>query len=66
MVRVALELVPIPVDMLGSDTHQGTAGYAKDSVLERHSFFIAREWFVEQGSGGKTWACSLCRFRLGL
>ena len=33
--------------------------------FERHSFFIAREWFAEQGPGGKTWACNLCGFGLG-
>ena len=43
MVRVALELAPTLVDMLRSDTPQGTARYARDGVLERHSFFIARE-----------------------
>ena len=41
VVRVALELVPTPVDMLDNDTLQGTAGYTRDGVLERHSFFIA-------------------------
>ena len=54
MVRVALELVPTLVDMLGSDTPQGTAAYTRDGVFERHSFFIAREWFAEQRPGGKT------------
>ena len=43
MVRVALELVPTPVDMLDSDTPQGTAGYTRDGMLERHSFFIAQK-----------------------
>ena len=43
MVKVALELVPTIIDMLGSDTPQGTARYARDGVLERYSFFIARE-----------------------
>ena len=38
MVRVALELVPALVDMLGSDTPQGTAGYARDGVSERLSY----------------------------
>ena len=37
MVRVALELVPTLVDMLGSDTPQGTAAYARDGVFERHA-----------------------------
>ena len=32
MVRVALELVPTPIDMLSSDTPQGTAEYARDDV----------------------------------
>lgn len=41
MVRVALELVPTPVDVLGSNVPKGTAGYATDGVFERHSFFIA-------------------------
>ena len=43
MVRVALELVLTPIDVLGSNTPQGIVGYARDGVLERHSFFIARE-----------------------
>ena len=34
-------------------------------MFERHSFFIVREWFAEQGPGGKTWACSLCGFGIG-
>ena len=38
MVRVALELVPTLVDMLGSDTPQGTAKYARDDVSERLSY----------------------------
>ena len=38
MVRVALELVPILVDMLGNDTPQGTAEYARDDVSERLSY----------------------------
>ena len=54
MVRVSLELVPTPVGMLGGNIPQGTAAYARDGVFERHSFFIAREWFAEQGPGGKT------------
>ena len=32
MVRVALELVPTSVDMLGSDIPQGTAGHTRDGV----------------------------------
>ena len=39
MVKVALELVPTSIDMLNSDTPQGTAGYARDGVSER--LFIA-------------------------
>ena len=35
--RVALELVPTPVDMLGSDIPQGTAGHTRDGVSERLS-----------------------------
>ena len=34
-------------------------------MFESHSFFIAREWFTEQGLGSKTWACNLCGFGLG-
>ena len=52
MVRVALELVPAPVHMLGNDTAQGTVVYARDGVSE--CLFIAREWFAEQGPGGET------------
>ena len=52
MVRVSLELVPTPVDMLNSNTPQGTTRYARDGVSER--LFIAREWFAEQGPGGET------------
>ena len=40
MVRVALEMVPTPVDMLSSDTPQGTVGYARDGVSEH--LFIAK------------------------
>ena len=32
--RVALELVPTPVDMLGSDIPQGTTGHTRDGVSE--------------------------------
>ena len=32
--RVAMELVPTPVDMLDSNIPQGTAGYTKDGVFE--------------------------------
>ena len=35
MVRVALELVPTPVDMLGSNIPQGTVGYTRDGVSKR-------------------------------
>ena len=35
-------------------------------MFERHSFFVARERFLEQGLGSKTWARSLCVFELGL
>ena len=52
MVRVALELVPTLVYMLGNDTPQGTVGYARDGVSE--CLFIAREWFAKQGPGGET------------
>ena len=65
MVRVALELVPTPVGMLGGNIPQGTAGYARDGVFECHPFFIAWEWFAEQGPGGKTWAYSSCGSGLG-
>ena len=34
VVRVALELVPTSVHMLGNDTPQGTVGYARDGVSE--------------------------------
>ena len=36
--RVALELVPTPVDMLGSNIPQGTAGYTRDGVSKRLFF----------------------------
>ena len=32
--RVALELVPTPVDMLGSDIPQDTVGHTRDGVSE--------------------------------
>ena len=32
MVRMALEMVPTSVDMLGSDIQQGTAGHTRDGV----------------------------------
>ena len=51
--------------MPGSGVSLGAAGHAKDGVFERYFFFIVREWFVEQGPNDKTWACSLCEFRLG-
>ena len=38
MVRVALELVLTLVDMLGSDTPQGIAKYARDDVSECLSY----------------------------
>ena len=38
MVRVALELVPTPVDMLNSNIPQGTAGYTRDGVSECLSY----------------------------
>ena len=38
MVRVVLELVPTPIDMLGSDIPQGTARYTRDGVFERLSY----------------------------
>ena len=35
--RVALELVPTPIDMLGSNIPQGTVGYTRDGVsVEGH------------------------------
>ena len=43
----------------------GVVGHAKDGVFGRYSYFIVREWFAEQGPGDKTWACSLCGFKLG-
>ena len=52
MVRVALELAPTPVDMLDSDTPQGTAEYARDGVSKH--LFSAREWFVERGPCAET------------
>ena len=36
---MSLELVPTPVDMLGSDIPQGTAGHTRDGVLERLSSY---------------------------
>ena len=38
MVRVALELVTTPLDMLGSDIPQGTAKYTRDGVFEHLSY----------------------------
>ena len=37
MVRVALEMVPTSVDMLGRDIQQGTTQHIGDGVLERLS-----------------------------
>ena len=37
MVRVALEMVPTSVDMLGSDIPQGTAKHTRDGIPERLS-----------------------------
>ena len=51
--------------MPGSDVSLDTAGHAKDGVFGHYSFFIVRERFAEQGPGDKTWAYSLCGFRLG-
>ena len=51
--------------MLGRGVSQGATGYAKNGVFGRYSFFVVREWVAEQGLGDKTWACSLCGFRLG-
>ena len=45
MVRVSLELVPTLVNMLNSNTPQGTTRFARDGVSE--CLFIAREWFTE-------------------
>ena len=51
--------------MLGSGVSLGAAEHAKDGVFRRYSFLVVREWVAEQGLGDKTWACSLCGFRLG-
>ena len=40
MVKVALELVPTLVDMLGSDIPQGTARYTRDGVSKRLSYCL--------------------------
>ena len=37
MGRVALELVPTPIDMLDNDIPQGIAGHTRDSVSKRLS-----------------------------
>ena len=37
MVRVALELVPTPIDMLSNDIPQGTAVHTRDGVFEHIS-----------------------------
>ena len=58
-------LVPTPVGMPGNGVSLGAAGHAMNGVFRHYSFFIVREWFAEQGPGDKTWACSLCGFRLG-
>ena len=52
-------MVPTLAGMLGNGVSLGVAGHAMDGVFGRHSFFIVREWFAEQGPGDKTWACSL-------
>ena len=55
MERVALEMVPTSVDMLGSDVPQGTAGHTRDGVLERLSSYSgcgspSKARAVEQGA----------------
>ena len=34
--RMALEMVPTSVDMLGSDIQQGTAGHTRDGGVPKH------------------------------
>ena len=58
-------MVPTLAGMLGNGVSLGVAGHAMDGVFGRHSFFIVREWFAEQGPSDKTWTRSLCGFRLG-
>ena len=58
-------LVPTPGGMPGSGVSLGTAEHAKDGVFGLYPFFTVQEWFVEQWPGDKTWACSMCGFRLG-
>ena len=55
MVRVALEMVPTFVDVLGNDIPQGIAGHTRDSVLERLSSYSgcglpSKAQVVEQGA----------------
>ena len=59
-------MVPTLVGMPGNSVSLGAAGHEKDGVFGHYSFFIVREWFVEQGLGDKTWTYNLCRFKLGL
>ena len=40
MVIVASKMVPTPVDILGNDIPQGTAGYTRDGVSERLSYCL--------------------------
>ena len=58
-------LIPTPIGMPSSGVSLGTAGHAKYDVFGRYPFFIVQEWFAEQWPGDKTWACSLCGFKLG-
>ena len=51
-VGVALELVPTPIGMLGSDVPRSTAGHIRDGVSEHLS--SCSGGFAEQGPGGKT------------
>ena len=51
--------------MPDSSVSLGVAGHVKDGVFGRYSFFIVWEWFAEQGLDDKTWACSMCGFKLG-
>ena len=41
MVRMALEMVPTSIDMLGSDIQQGTAGHTE--MVSPSTFLLARD-----------------------
>ena len=43
----------------------GAIKHAKDGVSGHYPSFIVREWFAEQWSSDKTWACSMCGLGLG-